>query len=151
MKNATTPSAKTLYNILEKMTINTKGYIYFALKTEDENLDLEFFEKFLSIKPTKFEKMFSRGKIPVCTIWKYSTGNLINPDYHKEIENLIEKLSKHKLEFLKIKNENPEISFILEIVLQLGDEHPCLNISNKTISFMNDIGGMIDFEIYNEK
>ena len=133
------------------MTINTKGQIYFALKTEDENLDLEFFEKFLSIKPTKFEKMFSRGKIPVCTIWEYSSGNLINPDYHKEIENLIEKLSKHKLEFLKLKNENPEISFVLEIVLHLGDESPCLNFSNKTISFMNDIGGMIDCDIYNEK
>jgi len=129
--------------------INTTGHTYFAIKTENEATDLETFNNYLSIQPTKFQKKFERGKVPVTTSWQLSSGDLTNPDYFEEIEKLITKLNKHKTELLKIKKENPEIEFVLEVVIYLGDESPGLNFSQETIAFINDIGGTIDCDIYN--
>ena len=129
----------------------TTGYTYFAIKTENESFELETFNKYLSIQPTRFQKMFERGKVPVCTIWEYSSGDLTNPYYFEEIEKLVAKLSEHKSEFLKLKSENPEVDFILEIVIKLGDETPGLHFSKETIQFVNDIDAVIDCDIYNSK
>lgn len=130
---------------------NTTGYVYFAIKTENESFDLDEFDKYLTIKPSHFEKMFSRGKVPVCTIWKYSSEDLINPYYFDEIEKLVEKLNKHKHEFLKLKSENPEIDFVLQTVINLGDETPGLHFDKRIIQFINDIDAVIDCDIYNDK
>ena len=131
--------------------IETTGYTYFAIKTENENFELETFNKYLTIQPTRFEKMFTRGKVPVCTIWEYSSGDLTNSYYFEEIGKLVAKLSEHKSEFLKLKSENPEVDFILEIVIKLGDETPGLHFSKEIIQFVNDIDAVIDCDIYNSK
>lgn len=131
--------------------IETTGYAYFAIKTENENFELVTFNKYLSILPTSFQKMFARGNVPVCTIWEYCSGDLTNPYYFEEIEKLVAKLSEHKSEFLKLKSENPEVDFILEIVIKLGDETTGLHFSKETIQFVNDIDAVIDCDIYNSK
>ena len=131
--------------------IDTTGYTYFAIKTENKNFELETFNKYLTIQPTRFEKMFARGKVPACTIWEYSSGDLNNPYYFEEIEKLVTKLSEHKSEFLKLKSENPEIDFVLEIVIKLGDETPGLHFNKEIIQFVNDIDAIIDCDIYNSK
>jgi|JI7StandDraft_1071085.scaffolds.fasta_scaffold554702_1 hypothetical protein len=130
---------------------DTIGYSYFAIKTENEKLDVDEFEKYLSIKPTNFQKMMERRKSPVCTIWEYSTERLKNPYFFEEIEKLISKLNEHKLEFIKLKNDYSEIEFVLEVVIHLGDETPGLHFSKKALEFVTEIGGVIDCDIYNSK
>ena len=130
---------------------NTKGYTYFAIKTENEELGLDTFDKYLSIRPTQFQKMYEKGKIPVCTSWKYSSDDLTNPFFFEEIEKLIDKLEPHKEELIRLKTRYPEFKFVLVVVIFLGDESPGLNFSERTISFMNEVEGEIDCDIYNEK
>lgn len=130
---------------------DTTGYTYFAMKTENENFGLQEFDKYLTLKPSRFQKKFEKGKVPVCTIWEYSTGDLTNPSFFEEIEKLISKLNNHKVEFLKLKADNPEISFVLEVVIYLGDKTPGLHFSEKTLEFVNNVGGVIDCDIYNKK
>jgi hypothetical protein len=130
---------------------DTTGYTYFAIKTENEKFELEEFDKYLTVKPTRFQKMFEKGKVPFCTIWEYSTGNLTNPYFFEEIEKLIAKLNKHKFEFIKLKSENPEVEFVLEVVINLGDETPGLHFSKKAMEFVTEVGGVIDCDIYNNK
>jgi hypothetical protein len=48
--------------------INTKGYTYFAIKTENESFGPSDFDSYLTIKPTDFKQKFENGKTPVCTI-----------------------------------------------------------------------------------
>ena len=105
---------------------NTKGYTYFAIKTENENFGLTDFDSYLTIKPTDFKRKFEKGKTPVCTIWEYSSGKLINPYYFKEIEELIDQLEKHKNELIRLKAQNPEFEYVLEVVIFLGDESPAV-------------------------
>ena len=131
--------------------INTKGYTYFAIKTENENFGLSDFNSYLTIKPTDFKQKFENGKTPVCTIWEYCSGKLINPNYFKEIEKLIDKLENHKSELIRLKLRNPEFEYVLEVVIFLGDESPELYFSKRTVKFMNEINGTIDCDIYNEK
>jgi hypothetical protein len=130
---------------------DTKGYTYFAIKTENENFGLSDFDSYLTIKPTNFKRKFENGKTPVCTIWELSSGKLTNPYFFKEIEKLIDKLENHKSELIGLKNENPEFAYVLEVMIFLGDESPGLHFSERTIKFMNDISGTIDCDIYNEK
>ncbi|WP_419214230.1 DUF4279 domain-containing protein [Maribacter sp. X9] len=98
-----------------------------------------------------FKQKFENGKTPVCTIWEYSSVKLTNPFYFKEIEKLIDQLEKHKNELIGLKTQTPDFEYLLEVVLFLGDESPGLHFSQRTIKFMNDIGGTIDCDIYNEK
>ena len=133
------------------MRIDTNGYVYFAIKTDNDKLDLEEFNNNLSISPTKFRKKFEDGAKPKCTIWEYSSEKLINPLYYEEIEKLIEKLESHKEEFKQLQLKSPEIVFVLQIVIYLGDETPALHFSNKTINFANYLGAKIDCDIYNIK
>ena len=130
---------------------DTKGYVYFVIKTENESFGIKEFESFLTIKPTEFNRMFEKGNSPVCTSWKFSSGNLTNPFYYQEIEKLMDSLEKHKDEFIKLKTEMSEFNFSLSIVMFLGDETPGLNFSKRTLSFMNELHGDIDCDIYNEK
>ena len=73
---------------------DTKGYTYFAIKTENENFRISEFDSYLTIKPTVFKQKFENGKTPVCTTWELSSGKLKNPHYFLEIEKLIDKLEK---------------------------------------------------------
>lgn len=125
--------------------------MYFAIKTENENFDLSEFNAYLTIKPTDFKRKFEKGKTPLCTIWEYSSDKLINPFYFQEIENLIDKLEPHKSEFILLKKENAEFTFVLEVVIFLGDETPGLHFSERTVKFINDLNGTIDCDIYNAK
>jgi hypothetical protein len=128
----------------------TSGYIYFAIKTEDV-LEMNDFNKFLSIQPTKFEKMFERGQVPKCTTWEYSTQKLTNPDYLKEIEKLISVLEPYKEEFRQLKLHYPQLNVVLQVVLYLGDETPALHFSKRTLDFLSYPAAVIDCDIYNAK
>jgi len=130
---------------------DTKGYNYFAIITEDAEMDLPQFESFLTIKPTSFKKMFERGTLPKATSWEYSSGKLTNPYFFEEIEKLIAALKPHKEEFKKLKLAYPELYFVLEVVIYLGDESPGLNLSKETIEFLNYLEAEIDCDIYNGK
>lgn len=130
---------------------DTKGYIYFAIKTENEKFGLAEFKSYLTIEPTNFKQKNQNGKVPKCTIWEYSSRKLKNPYYYEEIEKLVDKLENHKSEFIKLKNDNPELQIILQTVIFLGDESPGLSFSNRTIQFINELNGEIDCDIYNEK
>lgn len=129
----------------------SRGYIYFAIKTENQNLDLADFDKYLRIKPTKFDKMYSRGGVPKSTNWIYSTDELINPILYDVLEGLIKDLAPHKDDFKRLKDEYPEIRYVLEVVIFLGDESPGLNFSRTALDFVGAVGAEIDCDIYNEK
>ncbi|MFP9113020.1 DUF4279 domain-containing protein [Flavobacterium sp. RHBU_3] len=131
--------------------MDTTGYVYFAAKTENESIDLEWFNLRLSLLPTRFSKMFERGKTPVCTSWDYSSAKLINPIFGEEIDRLIAVLAQHKEEFLKLKTENPEICFVLEVVIYHGEETPGLSFSKEVLDFVHAVGAEIDCDIYNYK
>ena len=131
--------------------VNTTGRCYFAIKTDIIGFGLENFNKYLTISPTRFQEALSNEKIPKCTIWELSSEELINPLYCDEIENLISILNKHKTEFKKLKKENSEIEYILQIVMYLGDETPALHINQEVLKFINEIDGVIDCDIYNNK
>lgn len=130
---------------------DTRGYIYFVIKTEDTQFELAEFENFLSIKPTSVQKMFERGNVPKSTSWRLGTAELINPHFFQEVEKLIATLKPHKDEFKKLKTVYPDFKFVLQVVLYLGDESPGLNFSNETIELINDVGAEIDCDIYNKK
>ncbi|MCO6148413.1 DUF4279 domain-containing protein [Flavobacterium sp. NRK1] len=131
--------------------IDTTGYVYFAIKAEDSDFDLALFNSFLTIQPTHYQKKFEKGSVPVCTIWEYGTKKLANPFYFEAIEQLIDVLENHTLEFLRLKKDYPSVEYVLEVVIYLGDETPGLSFSNRTVKFINDVGGIIDCDIYNSK
>jgi hypothetical protein len=128
---------------------NTTGRVYFAIGTEDDHFDIHTFNRYLTIQPTNFRKKFEKGNLPVSTIWEYASEELKNPFYFEEIEKLIDLLEKHISEFIHLKIENPSIDYVLQVVIYLGDETPGLHFSERTIKFINDIGGTIDCDIYN--
>ncbi|MDV6168686.1 DUF4279 domain-containing protein [Flavobacterium sp. DG1-102-2] len=130
---------------------DTTGYVYFAIKTEEDNFNIERFNNYLTIQPTRFQEKFEKGNVPVCTIWEYGTDKLVNPFYFEEIRRLTDMLEKHKPEFLRLKKEYPSVTYVLEVVICLGDETPGLHFSKHTIKFINDVGGTIDCDIYNSK
>ena len=129
----------------------TTGYIYFYIKTEDENHNASFFDKYLSLKPTNLSQMGENGDRPICTTWEYSSGNLTNPIYHKEVNKIVKVLNKRKNELLTLKKENKELQMGLQIVVYLGDNQPELFFSKEVIDFMHYLGAEIDCDIYNDK
>ncbi|NOT91220.1 DUF4279 domain-containing protein [Ferruginibacter sp.] len=131
--------------------VETRGYTYFAIATDNAELELSEFKKYLTIAPTKFEKMFERGTVPKFTKWKYASGELKNPHFFEEVEKLITALHPYKEEFKKLKVAYPDLNFFLEVVIYLGDESPGLHFSNTTIEFLNYLGAEIDCDIYNDK
>ena len=131
---------------------NTTGYIYFAIKTEDSSVSINTFNKFISLSPTSFKlKGEKNGKTPVCTSWKYSTGNLTNPFFAGELDELIKTLSKHTKEFKKLKDTYPEFHFVLQVVSYIGDETPGLSFSKNVLDFVNQTSSVIDCDFYNAK
>ena len=93
--------------------------------------------------------MFERGKVPKCSIFEISSGELTNPLFYEEIENLIDKIEPHKSDFKKLKSDYPEIHMVLEVVIELGNETPALNFSNRTVELMAYLEADIDCDIYN--
>ena len=131
---------------------NTTGYIYFAIKTEDPSVSIETFNNFLNLSPTNFKlKGEKNGKIPVCTSWEYSTGNLTNPFLAEELEKLIKTLSNHTEEFKKLKDTYSELHFVLQVVSYIGDETPGLSFSKNVLDFVNKTSSVIDCDLYNAK
>ena len=130
---------------------NTRGRIYFGISMDNDLLDLSDFDKYLSIKPTEFQKKFERGQVPRFTSWTYSSGDLINAYYFDEIEKLIEALEPHKEEFRGLKGNFQNIAYHLSVVIFLGDNTPGLHFSSRTLNFLNYLDAEIDCDIYNEK
>jgi len=129
----------------------TTGYIYFYIKTEDENHNSSFFDKYLSLKPTNFSQIGEKGDRPICTTWEYSSGALTNQIYHKEVTKLIKVLSVHKDELLRLKEENKDIQMVLQVVIYLKDNGPQLYFSKEVIDFLHYLEAEIDCDIYNDK
>jgi len=127
---------------------DTTGKVYFAIKSEDERLELTQFEKYITLKPTRFEKMFARLTVPKCTIWKFGTPKLVNAHYFNEIESLMDVLVLHKQEFINFRNAFPEVELVLQVVIYVGDETPALHFSQRAIAFANAVGAPIDCDIY---
>jgi hypothetical protein len=130
---------------------DTKACVYFGIKTENQELNEADFEQYLGLKATSFEKIYSRGHIPKCTIWEYSTGNLVNPIYYEAIEQIVAHLLPFKENLKKFKEAYPEVHYVFEVVIYLGDETPGLNFNLEVLSFLNEIGAEIDCDIYNKK
>ena len=130
---------------------NTTGYIYFHIKTEEENHNIGFFDKYLSIKPTSFSQIGEKGNRPVCTTWEYSSGELTDQIYHKEVTKLIKKLSEYKDELLRLKEENKDVQMVLQVVIYLNDDSPQLYFSKEVIDFIHYLRAEIDCDIYNNK
>ncbi|KAA5534035.1 DUF4279 domain-containing protein [Paenimyroides baculatum] len=129
--------------------MKTEGEIYFVIKTENPDIDIDIFNQYLSIKPTTFDKMFVKGIIPKCTSWIYSSGKLINADYSLEIEKLISKLIDRRKEFINLQNFYPEFQFSIQIVIYLGTDNPALHFNLNILNFLNNINTEIDCDIYN--
>jgi hypothetical protein len=128
--------------------IHSAGYIYFAIKTEDENFGLSEFNEYLSITPTKFTQRGTNGKRPFCSVWEYASADLTHSNYYAELETLIERLSPHTKEFVRLKNEKIDLFFVLQLVIYVGENSPALSFSTKVIQFLHEVGAEIDCDIY---
>ncbi|MEG1026749.1 MAG: DUF4279 domain-containing protein [Flavobacterium sp.] len=129
--------------------MKTEGEVYFVIKTENRGIDIEIFNEYLSIAPTTFSRMLTKGNSPKCTSWIYSSGKLINADYSLETEKLISKLIDHQKEFIYLQKFYPEFHFSLQIVIFLGTDSPALNFNLNILNFLNNINAEIDCDIYN--
>jgi hypothetical protein len=130
---------------------NTTGYIYFYIKSENENHTLDFFNRYLTLKPTNFSQIGDKGNRPICTSWEFSSGELTSPIYHLEVTKLVKILNVHKEEFLKLKNKNKDIQMVLQVVIYLKEDSPQLYFNEEVIVFVHYLGADIDCDIFNNK
>lgn len=128
----------------------TRTKIYFAIKTEDKTIDQSIINQYISLEPTKFELMFARGKIPKCTIWEYAIPEFNHWDIETELNKLIAILEPCKSGFIELKNDR-DVSFVVQLVIYLGEETPFLHFSPIITNFVSEIGAEIDCDMYNEK
>lgn len=129
--------------------MKTEGEIYFVIKTENPDIDIDIFNQYLSIAPTTFNRMLTKGISPKCTSWIYSSGKLIDADYSLEIEKLISKLIDRQKEFINLRKFYPEFQFFIQIVIYLGTDSPALHFNLNILNFLNNINAKIDCDIYN--
>lgn len=130
--------------------MDTTGYVYFAIKS-DLILELKDFKQHLSLSPTRFSKKFEKGEVPKATIWEYSSGQLTNPCYFEVMEDMMDVLVPHTEEFIRLKEAIPDLCFVLQVVVYLGDETPGLHFSNKVQQFTRALDAGIDCDIFNDK
>jgi hypothetical protein len=131
--------------------IYSAGYLYFAIKTEDENFSLSDFNAYLSIAPTRFTQRGINGNRPFCSTWEYASADLTNSNYYAELEKLIASLSLHTKEFVRLKNQKADLFFVLQLVIYVGENSPALSFSTQVIQFLNEVGAEIDCDIYKLK
>jgi hypothetical protein len=131
--------------------VETEGYVYFAIKTEDESIEEETISGFLNLNATGFRKMYSSGKVPVCTIWEVSTGRTVNPDISSLISEVLNIVMPYKNKLLDLKNRHCDICYVLEIVISHGDNAAGFAIENDQLCFLSEIGANIDVDQYNYK
>lgn len=129
--------------------MNTTGKVYFAIKTENTDYNEQWFNQFLSLKATEFSQMRERGNVPKSTCWVFSSRDLVNADYSEEMIKLIKQLSVYEKEFINLKRTDADLSFVLQIVIHLGEETPALSFNLDVLSFVNKVGAIIDCDIYN--
>src|SRR5437870_3021123 len=107
--------------------MNTTGYLYLAITTEDESLTEDDFSQNLSLKATRFNKKNEKGNIPVETSWQFRSEHIVNTNYEDEVEQLIDKLYPYQLEFQNFKKKFTHVSFYLVVVIFCGEQSPGLN------------------------
>lgn len=129
--------------------MGTEGEVYFVIKTENRSIDIDIFNQYLSVAPTTFSRMLTKGISPKCTSWIYSSGKLKNTDYSLETKKLISKLIDHQKEFINLKKNYPEFNFSLQIVIYLGTDSPVVHFDLNILNFLNNINAEIDCDIYN--
>lgn len=128
----------------------TRTKIYFAIKTDDKSVDENVIAKYININPTKFELMFSRGQIPKCTIWEYAIEEFTHLDIEQELYKLVSKIQPDKNGLMRLKNDW-DVTFVIQLVLYIGEETPVLHFGSQITKFVSDIDAEIDCDIYNEK
>ncbi|PHR46230.1 MAG: hypothetical protein COA32_11800 [Fluviicola sp.] len=128
----------------------TRTKIYFAIKSEDQNIDQKTIAQYIHLNPTKFELMYARGLIPKCTIWEYAIPEFTSWDIETELNELILKLSTYEEGLKRLKNDW-KVDFVIQIVLRIGEETPSLHFGSIVTDFVSKVGAQIDCDIYNEK
>ena len=131
--------------------LETEGYVYFAIKTEDETIEETTISEFLGLNATEFRKMRSRAKIPVCTSWKISTKRTINVDISSLIEEVLEIIMPYENKLIELKNLHNDFYYVLEIVIEHGDNAAGFTIDNNQLRFLSEIGANLDVDQYNNK
>lgn len=94
--------------------------------------------------------MFARGHIPKCTIWEYAMPEFTNCDIEAELNKLVSILLPFKDGLIRLKKEY-DVSFVLQLVLHIGEETPSLHFGSLVSKFASEIGADIDCDMYNEK
>ena len=128
----------------------TRTKIYFAINTEDQSVDDSTISKYINIPPTKFELMFARGHIPKCTIWEYALPEFTNWDIQTELNKIVSVMQPFKNGLIKLKEEY-DVSFVIQLVLYIGEETPSLHFGSSVTKFASEIEAEIDCDMYNEK
>ncbi|RCW31950.1 DUF4279 domain-containing protein [Marinilabilia salmonicolor] len=138
-----------------------------TLSVFGEKFSPKNFSTYIEINPTeiwnKGDEILSRSGLERKTstkrfrkefAWEYSLG-FIETLYFDEIANKLESIFRSKALFIKSYIEKHNLNSKIEVVVEIKkDQVPSLFLSNSFISFLNDLGAEIDFDLYivdNEK
>lgn len=128
----------------------TRTKLYFAIKTEDEALDLDAITAYIDLVPTKFEKMLSRGHFPKCTIWEYARPEFTNWDIESELNELVQIMQPFGEGLIRLKKDF-DVHFVIQLVLYLGTDIPALHFGSMITHFAAQIDAEIDCDMYHEQ
>lgn len=130
---------------------DTEAMVYFAIKTEDSSIEENTINGFLGLNPTRFAKIYSKGKTPKCTIWEVSTGKVKNPNMVFMIDKIIRVISPFKEKLIKFRELYTDVVYVFEIVIYHGDNAAGFSLENEQLRFLSEIGAFIDVDQYNYK
>ncbi len=130
--------------------VETEARVYFAIKTEDVQIEEKTINNYIGLKPTNFCKMYSKGNIPKCTSWQISTDKIINPCVHDMIAEILDVIYSCREKLIEFKRKY-QIEYVLEIVIYHGDDAEGFNFSNKQLLLLSEIGASVDVDQYNYK
>jgi hypothetical protein len=131
--------------------VESEGYVYFAVKTEDISIEENTIDNFLGLKANDFNKMKSKGRTPVCSVWEISTKRTNNPDISYLIDQIISIILPYKEKLKELKKRYTDIEYVFEIVIFHGDNAIGFSIPNELLSFLGEVGAFIDVDQYNCK
>jgi hypothetical protein len=127
---------------MEEDFIPNQGYVYFAIKSDV--LTIEACTQMLGMKP-RYQREFS-DSFPV--YWEIGTRVIEDPYLYHIIRNIVAELLPIKDRLIALKQQYPELHYVLEIVLFKGEGTPALSLENDTLSFLGEIGAILDCDIY---
>jgi len=131
--------------------VETEARVYFAIKTEDDLIEESTISNYIGLKPTNFFKMHEKGNIPKCTSWQISTDKIKNPCVHNMIDSILDILSSCRGNLIEFKKRYPQVTYVLEIVIEHGDDAVGLGFDNNQLCLLSEIGAFVDIDQYNYK